>query len=143
MLPSGAAPKPSGPLNKAFLICTVSSKAPGAYESTLNTRIIDDVDVLSFLGRLRWPTGILAGDEIPVRNPGGGSFFDQPGRFLRMRDVSRVARTHLDCPGIGALGHLALIFGIDRSVLRSHQIPAGFRLPSRSSNWRCERVLGK
>src|SRR5262249_49601554 len=129
--------KPSGPFNKAFLICMVLSKALGAYGSTLNTRIIDDVDVLSFLGRL-WPTRILAGDEIPVCNPGGRSFLDQPGGFLRMRDVSRVARTYLDCLGIGALGHLALIFGIDRSVLRSHQIPTGFRLPSRSSNRRCE-----
>src|SRR5262249_30806601 len=69
---------------------------------------------------------------------GGGSFFDQLGRFLRMRDVSRVARIHLDCLGIGALGHLALVFWIDRPVVRSHQVPTGFRLPSRSSNWRCE-----
>src|SRR5262245_58462057 len=30
MLPSGAAPKPSGPFNKTFLICVVSSKALGS-----------------------------------------------------------------------------------------------------------------
>src|SRR5262245_33069075 len=69
---------------------------------------------------------------------GGGSFFDQLGRFLWMRDVGRVARTHLGCLGVGALGHLALVFRIDRPVLRRHLIPAGFRLPSRRSNWRCE-----
>src|SRR5262245_9872425 len=73
----------------------------------------------------------------------GGGFFDQPGRFFRMRDVRRMARTNFYGLGIGALGHLALVFRIDRSVLRSHQVPTGFRLPGRSSNWRCERVLGK
>src|SRR5262247_1621655 len=30
MLPSGAAPKPSGPFSKTFLICMVSSKALGS-----------------------------------------------------------------------------------------------------------------
>src|SRR5262245_32478643 len=47
---------------------------------------------------------------------GSGSFFDELGRFLRMRNVGRMARIHLDCLGISALGHLALVFRIDRSV---------------------------
>ena len=49
---------------------------------------------------------------------GGGSFFDQLGRLLRMRDVGGVARIHLGCLRIGALGLLALISGLmDRSCV--------------------------
>src|SRR5579863_8250570 len=54
---------------------------------------------------------------------GGGSLFDELGCFLRVRHVGHMAGIDFDRLGIGALGHHALLYRIDRPIRAGHHVP--------------------
>ena len=56
---------------------------------------------------------VIKAGRLLMDGRGGGSFFDELGRFLGMRDVGRVAGIDFNCLRIGALGHHALLLWID------------------------------
>jgi len=71
-----------------------------------------------------------------------GSIFDELGRFLRVRHVGHVARVHFDGGRIGALGHHAFLYRIDRPIRAGHHIPGGLGLPGGIRDLVGERISG-